>query len=198
MLHDNSIRYYWLDVLQPRFDVHDAAIDWFASYYADWTQVVAFGTDSSFVSELRIGAPQRYVLGPRSFVVYAEDVTKVFEQHRVRHHASVCWRHAGHQAQQAVQRSWRHCWAWSLCDVCEHCCALSRGLNSSSACLSIRPSMDNHPPTTKTWLKRRCSYLAELQTTLPATMTLLPGGRDWSSANVPSPSLHHASGISCQ
>jgi len=34
---------------------------------------------------------------------------------------------------------------------------------------------------------------AELRTALPATMTLLPGGRDLSSANVPSPSLHHAS-----
>jgi len=40
---------------------------------------------SSFVSELRIGAPQGSVLGPRSFVAYTGDVTNVFEQHRVRH-----------------------------------------------------------------------------------------------------------------
>ena len=80
---DHSIM---LDVLQQRFDVRDAALDWFASYYVDRTQVVVVGTDSSFVSELRIGAPQGSVLGPRSFVAYAEDVTNVFEQHRVRHH----------------------------------------------------------------------------------------------------------------
>jgi len=79
-----------LDVLQQRFDVRDAALDWFASYYADRTQVVVVGIDSSFVSELRIGASQGSVLGPRSFVDYAEDVTNVFEQYRVRHHASVC------------------------------------------------------------------------------------------------------------
>jgi len=54
-------------------------------------------------------------------------------------------------------------------------CQLSRGLNSSSACLSIRPSMEEHPPTSRTWSWRRHRYLA-----------------------VPSPSLHHASGISCQ
>jgi len=84
---DHSIM---LDVLQQRFDVRDAALDWFAFYYADQTQVVVVGTDSSFVSELRIGAPQGSVLGPWSFVAYAEDVTNVFEQHRVRHRASVC------------------------------------------------------------------------------------------------------------
>jgi len=73
-------------VLQQRFDVLDAALNWFASYYADRTQVVVVETDSSFVSELRIGAPQGSVLGPRSFVSYAEDVTNVFEQHHARHH----------------------------------------------------------------------------------------------------------------
>jgi len=35
---------------------------------------------------LLIGAPQGSMLGPMSFVAYAEDVTNVFEQHRVRHH----------------------------------------------------------------------------------------------------------------
>jgi len=99
-------------------DVRDAALDWVASYYANRTQVVVVGKDSSFVSELRIGAPQGSVFGPRSFFGQAEDVTNVFEQHRVRQQ-SVCWRHAGHQAQQAVQRLWRHYWPWSLCYVCE-------------------------------------------------------------------------------
>ena len=44
-------------------------------------------------------------------------------------------------------------------------CQWSRGLNSSSACLSIRPSMDEHPPTSTIWSKRRRRYLAELRTT---------------------------------
>jgi len=74
-----------LDVLQQRFDVHDAALDWF-TYFADRTQVVVSGDDSSLVSELRIGAPQGSVLGPGSFVVHAEDVTEIFHNHRVRHH----------------------------------------------------------------------------------------------------------------
>lgn len=75
-----------LDVLQRRFDVRDAALDWFASYFVDRTQVVVTGTDSSSVSELRIGTPQGSVLGPRSFVAYAEDVTDVFQKHSVRYH----------------------------------------------------------------------------------------------------------------
>jgi len=33
-----------LDVLQQRFDVHDAVLDWFTSYFADRTQVVVSGT----------------------------------------------------------------------------------------------------------------------------------------------------------
>jgi len=75
-----------LDVLQQRFDVHDAALDWFTSYFVDRTQVVVSGNDSSLVSEPRIGASQGSVLGPRSFVAYAEDVTEIFHNHRVRHH----------------------------------------------------------------------------------------------------------------
>jgi len=63
-------------------------------------------------------------------------------------------------------------------------CQLSRGLKAWIQALPacpIRPSMDEHPSTSRTWLKRRRRYLAELQTALPATMTMSPGGRDWSS-----------------
>ena len=65
-----------LDVLRRRFNVQDAALDWFASYFADRTQIVVSGTDSSSVRELKVGAPQGSVLGPRSFIIYAEDVTE--------------------------------------------------------------------------------------------------------------------------
>jgi len=73
-----------LDVLQQRFQ--DAALDCFTSYCTVRTQVVVIGDDSSLVSELRIGAPQGSVLGPKSFLAYAEDVTKIFHHNRVRHH----------------------------------------------------------------------------------------------------------------
>ena len=36
-------------------------------------------------SELRVGIPQGSVLGPRSFIVYAEDATDIFMRHRVHH-----------------------------------------------------------------------------------------------------------------
>ena len=88
--HVRSIRYHGSSYnarrVQQRFDVQDAALDWFTSYFADRTQVVVTGDDSSFVSELRTGAPQQSVLGPKSFVAYVEDFTEIFHNHRVRHH----------------------------------------------------------------------------------------------------------------
>lgn len=51
-----------LDVLQRRFDVRYAALDWFTSYFVDQTQVVVIGEDSSFVRGLQTGAPQCSVL----------------------------------------------------------------------------------------------------------------------------------------
>lgn len=72
-----------LDVLHRRFDVQDAALEWFASYFTDRLQVVVSGSDSSAIRELRVGTPQGSVLGPRSFIVYAEDATDIFIRHRV-------------------------------------------------------------------------------------------------------------------
>jgi len=46
------------DVFQRRFGVGDAALDWFASYFAVRTQQVVTGKDSSSVSQLLIGTPQ--------------------------------------------------------------------------------------------------------------------------------------------
>jgi len=75
-----------LDVFQRRFGVGDAALGWFASYFADRTQQVVTGTDSSSVSQLLVGTPQRSVLGPKCFVTYAEDVTEILQQHGFPHH----------------------------------------------------------------------------------------------------------------
>ena len=75
-----------LNILRRRFGVLDAALDWFSSYFLDRTQVIVTGSDSSSICHLRTGAPQGSVLGPRSFVAYAEDVTDVFQHHNIRHH----------------------------------------------------------------------------------------------------------------
>jgi len=42
------------DVFQRRFGTGDAALEWFASYFADRTQQVITGTASSSVSQLLI------------------------------------------------------------------------------------------------------------------------------------------------
>jgi len=47
-----------LDVFQRRCGVGDAAVDWFAAYFADRTQQVITSTDSSSVSQLPTGTPQ--------------------------------------------------------------------------------------------------------------------------------------------
>jgi hypothetical protein len=75
-----------LDVLRRRFNVQDAALEWFASFFTDRTQVVVSGADSSSVRQLKVGAPQGSVLGPRSFIIYAEDVTDIFPRYQVHHH----------------------------------------------------------------------------------------------------------------
>ena len=75
-----------IDVLQRRFDIHDAALAWFRSYFADRTQIVVAGPSSSAVVALAAGVPQGSVLGPRSFVAYAEDVSDVFDSHHVAYH----------------------------------------------------------------------------------------------------------------
>ena len=67
-----------LDIRQQRLDVHDGALDRFASYFVDRTQVAVVVTHLSFVSELRIGTPQESTLGPRSSVADTEDVTHVY------------------------------------------------------------------------------------------------------------------------
>jgi hypothetical protein len=75
-----------LDVLRRRFNVQDAALEWFVLFFTDRTQVVVSGADSSSVRQLKVGAPQGSVLRPRSFIIYAEDVTDIFPRYQVHHH----------------------------------------------------------------------------------------------------------------
>src|SRR5664279_4437542 len=58
-----------LDVLHRRFDVRDAALDWFRSYFSDRTQVVPIGSSVSRERSLITGVPQGSAFGPRAYAV---------------------------------------------------------------------------------------------------------------------------------
>src|SRR5664279_1941373 len=75
-----------LDVLHRRFDVRDAALDWFRSYFSDRTQVVAIGSSVSRERSLTTGVPQGSGFGPRAYVAYSEDVVDVLVKHCASHH----------------------------------------------------------------------------------------------------------------
>ena len=74
------------DVLRRRFDVRDAALDWFRSYFTDRTQVIAIGSGVSTLQHLVAGVPQGSVFGPRAFIAYSEDVVDILSGHGVAHH----------------------------------------------------------------------------------------------------------------
>ena len=75
-----------IDVLQHCFNVRDDALTWFGSYFNDQTQVVSVGSDTSGMVLLSTGVPQGSVLGPRSFVCYAEDMQHILVRQKVKHH----------------------------------------------------------------------------------------------------------------
>ena len=74
------------DVLNHRFDIRDAALTWFHSYFDERSQVVKVGSDESRMMKLSTGVPQGSVLGPRSFVYYAEDVQEIFKREELSYH----------------------------------------------------------------------------------------------------------------
>ena len=59
---------------------------WFHSYFDERSQVVSVGSDTSAVMKLLTGVPQGSVLGPRSFIYYAEDVQEIFEREEIKYH----------------------------------------------------------------------------------------------------------------
>ena len=75
-----------IDVLRHRFDIRDDALAWFRSYFQDRSQVVNVGDDASSAVSLLTGVPQGSVLGPRSYVCYAEDVQDIFERQEIMYH----------------------------------------------------------------------------------------------------------------
>src|SRR6218665_3809765 len=59
---------------------------WFVSYFDDRTQVVTVGRHTSLASSLSTGVSQGSVLGPRSYVIYADNAQDIFEFQRVMSH----------------------------------------------------------------------------------------------------------------
>ena len=76
------------DVLHHHFDIRDDALTWFHSYFDERSQVVSVGSDTSAVMKLLTGVPQGSVLGPRSFIYYAEVVQEIFERKKIKYHLS--------------------------------------------------------------------------------------------------------------
>jgi Reverse transcriptase (RNA-dependent DNA polymerase) len=75
-----------LEILRRRFNVQDATLDWFASYFTNRSLVVVSNAESSSVRQLEVGTPQASVLRSRSSIIYAEYVTDFLPRYRVCHH----------------------------------------------------------------------------------------------------------------
>lgn len=71
-----------LEVLQRRFGVQGAALEWLGDYLSDRGQVVRAGVNESSAVSLQFGVPQGSVLGPKTFIQYAEDVALPLERLR--------------------------------------------------------------------------------------------------------------------
>jgi hypothetical protein len=75
-----------MDVLRRRFGVEGNALSWLAEFLNGRTQVVSAGQKESDSTTLFFGLPQGSVLGPKSFIQYAEDAASIWEQHQLCHH----------------------------------------------------------------------------------------------------------------
>ena len=56
--------------------IRGVALQWFASYLSDRTQLVAIAQSNSSTSLIKCGVPQRSVLGPLLFIIYINDIIK--------------------------------------------------------------------------------------------------------------------------
>jgi hypothetical protein len=75
-----------MDVLRRRFGVQGNALSWLAEFLNCRTQVVSAGQKESDSTTMFFGLPQGSVLGPKSFIQYADDAASIWEQHQLRHH----------------------------------------------------------------------------------------------------------------
>ena len=63
-----------LSVLEHRFAVRGTALDWFRSYLTERTQSFVFAGKQTMAYQVDCSVPQSSVLGPLSFVAYADDM----------------------------------------------------------------------------------------------------------------------------
>ena len=69
---------FMADVLHRLFDVRGDALAWFVYCFDERTHVATVGHDTSLTSLLSTGVPQGSALGPRPYVIYAEDAQEMF------------------------------------------------------------------------------------------------------------------------
>jgi len=68
------------DVMQRRFiGVCGKSLDWLADFLSDRMQVIHACSRESIAATLMSGVPQGSVLGPKQFIQYAEDVTRLLQ-----------------------------------------------------------------------------------------------------------------------
>ena len=74
-----------MSILQKRFGVSGAALDWFQSYITDRSQSFRCQEISTDPQNLACGVPQGSVLGPLKFIAYTEDVQTIFRRHLLKY-----------------------------------------------------------------------------------------------------------------
>ena len=74
-----------LSVFLNRFSVTKSALAWFRSYLGarPFTSMVVYLS----AVPVSCGVPQGSVLGPKTFITYAEDIDNIFNNHQVQHHS---------------------------------------------------------------------------------------------------------------
>ena len=72
--------------MQRRFGVCGKSLDWLADFLSDRTQVIHACSREFIAATLVSGVPQGSVLGPKQFIQYAEDVTRLLQKHELLYH----------------------------------------------------------------------------------------------------------------
>jgi len=74
------------DLMQRRFGVCGKALAWLGYFLSDRTQVIHACSRESIAATLVSGVPRGFVLGPKQFIQYAEDVTRLLHKHELLYH----------------------------------------------------------------------------------------------------------------